>query len=123
MAIRTVAKTCKQIISLLVLMTSVSAASVTNVVTLKDVFEAANAIRANPSSYANVVKTLIRDQQDADGVIWTWGSVGLAFNEGTAAVDEAITFLQNATPKPALTLDQGLVRSSWEHSKYQVEIN
>ena len=98
-----------------VTMTMVFTASSSNVVTLKDVFEAANAIRANPSSYANVVKTQIRDKQDANGVIWEWG---LAFNEGTAAVDEAITFLQNASPKPALTLDQGLTRSSWEHSEY-----
>ena len=52
-----------------VTMTMVFTASSSNVVTLKDVFEAANAIRANPSSYANVVKTQIRDKQDANGTI------------------------------------------------------
>jgi hypothetical protein len=103
------------------LLTVVQTASVTNVVTLKGVFDAANAIRANPSSFASVIQTEIRDKMDSSGLHGEWG---LQFNEGTTAVDEAITYLTNtATVKPALTLDQGLTRSSWEHSQWQIDSN
>jgi hypothetical protein len=100
--------------------TMVVATPVTNVVTLKGVLDAANAIRANPSSYANTIQTQIRDKMDSDGLHTEWR---LSFNEGTVAVDEAIEFLKSASPLPALVLNQGLTRSAWEHSKWQVEQN
>ena len=92
----------------------------TNVVTLKGVLEAANAIRANPKSYAQVIETKIRSLMDSTGLHKEWR---LKFNEGTKAVDEAIQFLKTASPLPPLVLNQGLTRNAWEHSKWQVEQN
>ena len=71
-------------------------AALTNVVTLKDVFEAANAIRANPKGYANVIQTEILNKQDSNGVITSWG---LAFNEKRVAVQEAINYLDRKSTR------------------------
>ena len=68
----------------------VASAPQTNVVTLKGVLEAANAIRANPSNYAEVIQTQIRNKMDSQGLHTEWR---LSFNEGTVAVEEAIQFL------------------------------
>ena len=42
----------------------------------------------------------------------------MSFSEGFAVIDEAIEALKNQAPREPLILDQGLVRSTWEHSKY-----
>mgnify|MGYP000485210263 CR=1 FL=1 len=109
-----------QAILVLAVVALAASAPVTNVVTLKGVLDAANAIRANPSGYAHVIQTVIRDKMDSNGLHTEWR---LSFNEGTAAVDEAIEYLKSASPLPPFELNQGLTRNAWEHSKWQVEQN
>ena len=94
---------------------SISSVPLTNVVSVKGILDAANAIRANPNRYAQVINDRIRSKLDSKGVHAEWRFM---FNEGTKAVDEAIQFLKTASPQPPLVLNQGLTRSSWEHSKW-----
>ena len=45
------------------------------------------------------------------------------FKEGRAAIDEAIEFLKNASPLPAVEVDKYITHCAWKHSIYQNSIN
>ena len=49
------------------------------------------------------------------------GRTRLRTKEGIAALDEAIRFLQNAQPLPALTLSRGMSRAAADHCADQAE--
>jgi len=57
---------------------------------------------------------------NANNIHTLWSRV---FNEGKGAMLEAMTFLNNATPLPAMELDMYLTHCAWKHSVYQESIN
>src|SRR5204863_803795 len=64
-----------------------------------------NLARQNPARYATIVQEL-RSRMSGNVLVLP-GGTRLHTKEGTAALDEAIRFLQNAQPLPALTLSRG----------------
>ena len=97
-----------------------SAISETNVVSVKQVADAINDVRVNPSKYAPLIQSLYIDKMNANNIHTQWSR---SFNEGKTAMNEAITFLNNATPLPAMELDVSITHCAWKHSVYQNSIN
>lgn len=91
----------------------------TTVVSMKSLLEKVNEIRTNPQAQASIIQTKILDKINENGVHTEWR---LKYNEGKVAVQEAIDYLAAKEPVGAVTLDQGLSRSAYEHSYYQIEV-
>jgi uncharacterized protein YkwD len=72
-----------------------------------------NLARQNPALYATFVQDL-RNRMNGNVVVLP-GQTRIRTKEGTAAVDEAIRFLQNAQPLPALTFSTGMSRAAADH--------
>jgi uncharacterized protein YkwD len=78
-----------------------------------------NLARQNPALYATFVQEL-RGRMNGSVLVLP-GHTRLRTKEGTAAVDEAIRFLQNAAPLPALTLSRGMSRAAADHCADQAD--
>ena len=110
----------KQALILTITLLVATTYSETNVVSVKQVADAINDVRVNPSKYAPLIQSLYIDKMNANNIHTEWSR---SFNEGKAAMEEAITFLNNATPLPAMELDMYLTHCAWRHSVYQNSIN
>lgn len=72
-----------------------------------------NLARTNPKAYAEHLK--IYKKTFINEHTYTTGSARIRTQEGTKAVDEAITFLLTTKPVPALTHAPGLSRAAHDH--------
>src|SRR5436189_5021253 len=72
-----------------------------------------NLARQNPAFYATFIQEL-RGRMNGNVLVLP-GHTRIHTREGTAAVDEAIRFLKNAQPLPALTLSRGMSRAAADH--------
>jgi uncharacterized protein YkwD len=72
-----------------------------------------NLARQNPALYASFVQEL-RNRMNGNQLVLP-GHTRIHTREGTAAVDEAIRFLKNAQPLPALTFSRGMSRAAADH--------
>ena len=75
----------------------------------KNLIREVNLIRTNPQKYA---EKLIKNKQYFNGKIWEHPDLkaGIATQEGVAAFDDAIRFLQNAKPVSGLIPSKGLMK-------------
>jgi len=78
-----------------------------------------NLARQNPALYATFVQEL-RGRMSGNVLVLP-GHTRLRIKEGSAAVDEAIRFLQNASPLPPLTLSRGMSRAAADHCADQAD--
>ena len=78
-----------------------------------------NLARQNPALYATFVQEL-RSRMNGNVLVLP-GHTRIHTKEGTAAVDEAIRFLQSAQPLPALTLSRGMSRAAADHCADQAD--
>jgi uncharacterized protein YkwD len=72
-----------------------------------------NLARQNPALYATFLQEL-RGRMSGNLLVLP-GQTRIRTKEGTAAVDEAIRFLQKAQPLPALTFSAGMSRAAADH--------
>jgi uncharacterized protein YkwD len=78
-----------------------------------------NLARQNPTLYATFVQEL-RGRMNGNVLVLP-GHTRIRTKEGTAAVDEAIRFLQNTQPLPPLTLSRGMSRAAADHCADQAD--
>ncbi|HEY8834964.1 MAG TPA: CAP domain-containing protein [Chthoniobacterales bacterium] len=78
-----------------------------------------NLARQNPALYATFVQEL-RSRMNGNVLVLP-GHTRLRTKEGTAAIDDAIRFLQNAQPLPPLTLSRGMSRAAADHCADQAD--
>jgi uncharacterized protein YkwD len=78
-----------------------------------------NLARQNPALYATFVQEL-RSRMNGNVLVLP-GHTKLRTKEGTAAIDDAIRFLQNAQPLPPLTLSRGMSRAAADHCADQAD--
>ena len=78
-----------------------------------------NLARQSPALYATFLQEL-RSRMDGNVLVLP-GHTRLRTKEGTAALDEAIRFLQNAQPLPPLTLSRGMSRAAADHCADQAD--
>jgi uncharacterized protein YkwD len=78
-----------------------------------------NLARQNPALYATFVQEL-RSRMNGNVLVLP-GHTRIRTKEGTAAVDDAIRFLQNAQPLPPLTLSRGMSRAAADHCADQAD--
>jgi uncharacterized protein YkwD len=78
-----------------------------------------NLARQNPALYATFVQEL-RSRMNGN-VIALPGGAKIRAKEGTAAVDEAIRFLQSAQPVAPLTVSRGISRAAADHCADQAD--
>jgi uncharacterized protein YkwD len=72
-----------------------------------------NLARQNPARYASFLQEL-RTRMNGNALVLP-GGTRIRTKEGTAAVDEAIRFLQSASPLPALAVSRGMSRAAADH--------
>lgn len=104
---------------ILLLSTLVAAPAVADPVFDADVLAELNRVRTTPMSFVDDLKTF-RQSFDykgyyrnlSDGRLW-------ASNEGVAAVDEAIAFLEKMTPRPRLVASSVLASAAADHTAEQ----
>jgi len=72
-----------------------------------------NLARQHPALYATFLREL-RSKMSGNVLVLP-GHTRILTKEGTAAVDEAIRFLQNAQPLPPLALSRGMSRAAADH--------
>jgi uncharacterized protein YkwD len=72
-----------------------------------------NLARQNPGLYATFVQEL-RSRMNGNLLVLP-GHTRIRTKEGTAALDEAIRFLQSARPLPPLTASRGMSRAAADH--------
>jgi uncharacterized protein YkwD len=72
-----------------------------------------NLARQNPALYATFAREL-RSQMSGNVMVLP-GHTRIRTKEGTAAVDEAIRFLQNAQPLSPLAVSRGMCRAAADH--------
>lgn len=72
-----------------------------------------NLARQNPASYATFMREL-RSSMNGNTLVLP-GHTRIRTKEGTAAVDEAIRFLQNAQPLQPLAVSRGMSRAAADH--------
>src|SRR6266480_2851544 len=78
-----------------------------------------NLARQNPALYATFVQEL-RSRMNGNVLVLP-GHTRIRTREGTAAVDEAIRFLQSAQPLPPLSLSRGMSRAAADHCADQAD--
>jgi uncharacterized protein YkwD len=72
-----------------------------------------NRVRADPKGYAaflRELRALFRDNRIVEP-----GRIAIRTEEGPAAVDEAVAYLEQAAPLPSLRLSRGLSRTASDH--------
>jgi uncharacterized protein YkwD len=80
----------------------------------QSIIDEMNLARQNPEFYADL---LIERRQHYNGVILAIpGQVHLLTEEGVAAVDEAIAFLQAVEPLPPLDISTGMSKAAADHA-------
>jgi hypothetical protein len=79
----------------------------------KNLIREVNQIRTNPKKYA---EKLIKNKQYFKGNVWEHPDLkaGIATQEGAAAYDDAIRYLQNAKPVAGLIPSKGLMKVAQE---------
>ena len=78
-----------------------------------------NLARQNPALYATFVQEL-RSRMSGNVLVLP-GHTRIRTKEGTAALDDAIRFLQSAQPLPPLTLSRGMSRAAADHCGDQAD--
>jgi uncharacterized protein YkwD len=78
-----------------------------------------NLARQNPALYATFVREL-RGRMNGNVLVLP-GHTRIRTKEGTAALDDAICFLQSAQPLPPLTLSRGMSRAAADHCADQAD--
>jgi uncharacterized protein YkwD len=78
-----------------------------------------NLARQNPALYATFVREL-RGRMNGNVLVLP-GHTRIRTKEGTAALDDAIRFLQSAQPLPPLTLSRGMSRAAADHCADQAD--
>lgn len=78
-----------------------------------------NLARQNPALYATFVQEL-RTRMSGNVLVLP-GHTRIRTKEGTAALDEAIRFLQTAQPLPPLTVSRGMSRAAADHCADQAD--
>ena len=78
-----------------------------------------NLARQNPALYATFVQEL-RGRMNGNLLVLP-GHTRIRTKEGTAALDEAIRFLQSAQPLPPLTMSPGMSRAAADHCADQAD--
>ena len=73
-----------------------------------------NLARQNPGLYATYLQA-VRSRMNGNQLVLP-GQTRIRTKEGTAAIDEAIRFLQNAQPLAPLTFSAGMSRAAADHS-------
>ncbi len=72
-------------------------------------------VRVGPRAYAKHLREL---RDDFEGTLWKRpGRVPLRTDEGVAALDEAITFLESVRPVGPLRFNEGLARAARRHAQ------
>lgn len=82
-----------------------------------DIVAELNAARTDPAAYARKARAL-RSLFNGDRIERP-GEIALVTQEGPAAVDEAIAFLEAQAPLPALRDNPGLARAAADHAREQ----
>lgn len=82
-----------------------------------DIVAELNAARTDPAAYARKARAL-RGLFNGDRIERP-GEIALVTQEGPAAVDEAIAFLEAQAPLPALRDNPGLARAAADHAREQ----
>ncbi len=72
-----------------------------------------NLARQNPALYATFIQE-VRNRMNGNAMVLP-GGTRVRTKEGTAAVDEAIRFLQRAQPLPPLMASRGMSRAAADH--------
>ncbi|MDX1654075.1 MAG: CAP domain-containing protein [Candidatus Competibacteraceae bacterium] len=81
----------------------------------KSIIRETNAARSDPDQYVRHLKDY---RADFDGKVRKLpGNVRVMTQEGTAAVDEAIEFLQDQQPLPSLEPSRGLTKAARDHAE------
>src|SRR2546421_8557369 len=78
-----------------------------------------NLARQNPALYASFVQEL-RNRMSGNVLVLP-GHTRIRTKEGTAALNEAIRFLQSAQPLPPLTLSRGMSQAAADHCADQAD--
>lgn len=89
---------------------------------LKQLLDALNKLRTNPSYYATFINNEYKAKtNNSTRVHSDWN---LQFNEATPGVfDNAISFLNSQTAIAAFNIDLGMTYATWKHVKYLWTIN
>lgn len=90
-----------------------------DVASARAVIREMNLARQNPALYATFIQEL-RSRMNGNVLVLP-GHTRIRTKEGTAAVDDAIRFLQNAQPLPPLTLSRGMSRAAADHCTDQAD--
>jgi uncharacterized protein YkwD len=90
-----------------------------DVASVRAVIREMNSARQNPALYAIFIQEL-RSRMNGNILILP-GHTRIRTREGTAAIDEAIRFLQSAQPLPPLTLSPGMSRAAADHCADQAD--
>lgn len=72
-----------------------------------------NRVRTDPQGYANYLESILPYYQGT--VLRVPGESGLQTREGRPAAEEAIRVLRGQAPLPALTWQDGIARSAYDH--------
>ena len=79
----------------------------------QSIFDTTNQLRTDPTSFIEYLENRL---QYFDGdILWLPGRNGLRTNEGPAAVEEAIEYLQSVEPIAALEWRSGMARACEDH--------
>lgn len=78
-----------------------------------------NLARQNPALYATFIQE-VRNRMEGNAMILP-GGTRVRTKEGTAAVDEAIRFLQRAQPLAPLAMSRGMSRAAADHCADQAD--
>ena len=82
----------------------------------RDIIEEMNLARTEPQKYAAFVEEF-KKYYDGNRLNIPGRKKTLVTNEGTSAVDEAITFLRSAQPLPAFLVSKGMCSAAADHAK------
>ena len=74
-----------------------------------------NLIRQNPRNYIPIVEAQMKLIKDK--ILYRPGEIPIETNEGTAAYEEAISFLKKQRPIESLTYDERLSRACQDHAE------
>ena len=105
-------------VSFWIIATAVQAQTVVLTVLERDVYEATNLLRTQPRAF---IPDLLRLRARFRGKRMQLGfRTWLETSEGTAAIDEALTFLKYARPVPKLRLSPSLIHSARDQVRDQI---
>jgi uncharacterized protein YkwD len=106
-------------LSLFTALPALAAGKDDDVTSARAVIREMNLARQNPSLYATFVQEL-RSHMSGNVMVLP-GHTRIRTKEGTAAVDDAIRFLQHTQPLAPLTLSRGMSRAAADHCADQAD--